>query len=275
MDIKLIAMDLDGTLLDSRKNLSPENLYALERAAGRGVHIVPCTGRFYTAIPEMIRNLPFVRYAITINGAVVYDAKEDRVISQTAMPLERGLQILDWCAGLGVAYDCYIGSKGYMFKGHMDHIEDYLNSSVYCDLIRKMRIPVDDLRSFVKNLGLPVQKIQIFTKNREILKNGRDYISGHFPDLIATSSLNNNLEINAANANKGTALKALAAHLGIKIGQTMAFGDGGNDLPMIQAAGVGVAMANGLPELKKEASITTLSCDGSGVAYAINRLLFS
>ena len=273
MDIKLIAMDLDGTLLDSQKNISPENMYALERAAQKGIYIVPCTGRFFAAIPDNIRSLPFVRYAITINGAVVYDAVEDKVISETAMPLERGLELLDWCAGLGVAYDCYIGSRGYMHKDHIDHIEDYLNSKVYCDIIRNMRIPVDDLKAYVKEQGLAVQKVQMFSKDREFLFNTREYVNKNWPDLLATSSLNNNLEINAKDANKGTALKALAKHLGLEIKQTMAIGDGGNDLPMILAAGTSAAMMNGLPELKNAASFTTLSCNGSGVAYAINRVV--
>ena len=273
MDIRLIAIDLDGTLLDSSKNISPENMYALERAAQKGIQIVPCTGRFYTAIPENVRELPFVRYAITINGAVVYDAKEDKVISETAMPLERGLEMLDWCAGLGVAYDCYIGSRGYMLKDHIDHIEDHLGSPVYCQIIRSMRIPVEDLKAFVKAQGLPVQKVQIFSKDRDLLFNSREYINSSCPDLLATSSLNNNLEINAAQANKGTALRALAKHLGLSMKQTMAIGDGGNDLPMILAAGTSAAMANGLAELKKAASFTTLSQNGSGVAYAINRVV--
>ena len=274
MDIKLIAFDLDYTILDSGKNLSPENRYALEKAAEKGIWIVPCTGRFYEAIPDVIRELPFVRYAITINGAVVCDAAEKKTISETAMPLERGLELLEWCSALGVAYDCYIESRGYMCASHIDHIEDYLESEVYCGIVRSMRIPVPDLISYTAERGLPVQKVQMFTKDLSILRDSREYINSKYPDLIATSSLTNNLEINAAGANKGTALRTLAEHLGISARQIMAIGDGGNDLQMIETAGIGVAMANALPEIKKAADLTTLSCDGSGVAYAINRVIF-
>ena len=136
-----------------------------------------------------------------------------------------------------------------------------------------MRQPVDDLRAFVKAQGKPIQKIQMFTKDRQILKNSFRYIEEKCPDLIATSSLTNNMEINIASANKGNALRGLAEHLGIPMKQTMAFGDGGNDVPMIKAAGVGIAMANAIPAVKAEAALKTLSCDGSGVAYAINRLV--
>ena len=274
MDIKLIAFDLDYTILDSGKNLSPENRYALEKAAEKGIWIVPCTGRFYEAIPDVIRGLPFVRYAITINGAVVYDASEKKIISETAMPLEIGLELLEWCSSLGVAYDCYIESRGYMCASHIDHIEDYLESEVYCGIVRSMRIPVPDLISYTAERGRPVQKVQMFTKDRDILRDSREYIKNNYPALIATSSLKNNLEINAAGANKGTALLTLAKHLGTDRRHTLAIGDGGNDLSMMQTAGVSVAMANAIPQVKAAADLTTLSCDGSGFAYAINRIVF-
>ena len=76
-DIRIVALDLDGTLLDSEKRLSEVNRVALEAAARRGIAIVPTTGRFFGAMPEPVRNLPFVRYAITINGAQVYDRLTD------------------------------------------------------------------------------------------------------------------------------------------------------------------------------------------------------
>ena len=274
MDIRLIAMDLDGTLLDREKNLTPENRWALERAASLGIHIVPATGRFFEAMPECIKGLPFVRYAITINGACVVDHMEDKSIYEADISLERGLQLLDHCASLGIAYDCYAGRKGYMEKYYIDHIEDYLDSPVYCRTVREMRIPVQDLRAFIRQNGQSIQKIQMFTTDRELLQKECAYIIENCPDMIATSSLKNNLEINIRSATKGRALNALADHLGLEMNQVMAFGDGGNDFDMIEAAGIGIAMANGVKELKKNADLVTLTCDGSGVAYAINKLLF-
>ena len=267
-------MDLDGTLLDSNKNLSPENKWALERAASMGIHIVPATGRFYEAIPACLRELPFVRYAITINGSSVIDLDRKCSVYNAEMPLETGLELLEHCRSIGVAYDCYIGSRGYMSRYHVDHIEDYLPSQIYCDTVRAMRIPVEDLHTFVRESGMPVQKVQMFTKDRDLLISEYGYFTEAYPELVATSSLKNNLELNSKKATKGQALKALAEYLGIDLSQVMAIGDGGNDMDMIQTAGVGVAMANGTKLLKNAADLVTLSCDGSGVAYAINKLLF-
>ncbi len=273
MDIRLIALDLDGTLLDSQKNLSEENRWALTKAAEKGAFIVPATGRFYDAMPDCIRSLPFLRYAITINGARVVDIKTGDTIYSAEMPLAKGLEVLEYYSSIDVAFDAYIGDKGYMSRYHIDHIEEYLDTPVYCETVRKMRIPVDSLIPYVKSRGLNIQKAQMFTNDREKLYAAYDYIHKHFPGLVATSSLKNNLEVNTAEATKGKALAALSKHLGIDRRQVMAFGDGGNDFDMIEFAGTGIAMAGGVASLKKIAAFTTLSCDGSGVAYAIKKLI--
>ena len=275
MDIRLIALDLDGTLLDSKtKLISDENLYALTKAAEKGAFIVPATGRFFEAMPECVRKLPFLRYAITINGAKVIDVKTQDVIYTAEMPLARGLQVLEYYKSIDVAYDAYIDDNGYMGKDHIDRIEEYLDTPVYCETVRRMRIPVEDLIPFVKSRGHGIQKTQMFTTDRAKLVKARDQLSEMFPDLIATSSLKNNLEVNAKEATKGQALAALAKHLGIERRHIMAFGDGGNDFDMIAFAGTGIVMAGGVGSLKKHAAFTTLSCDGNGVAYAINKLMF-
>ncbi len=274
MDIKLIAFDLDGTILDSNKDLPPENKWALEKAASAGIQVVPATGRFYNGMPQCIKELPFINYAITINGAEVLNVKTGDIIYKAEIPLKKGLEVLEYLKGLGVAYDAYIGSQGYMGKYHMDNIENYLRSEVYCRTVRSMRKPVKDLIPFVKEKGLPLQKTQMFTLNMETLLGAIEHVNTVWPDLIATSSLTTNLEINNKLATKGQALKALADHLSLDIKQTMAFGDGGNDFDMIETAGIGVAMGNAVDRIKKGADLITLTNDGCGAAYAINKLLF-
>ena len=80
MSVKIILLDLDGTLLTSDKQISPANRAALEEAAARGIHIVPSTGRFYDGMPAVVQELPFVRYVVTVNGAQVYDAEEKKIL---------------------------------------------------------------------------------------------------------------------------------------------------------------------------------------------------
>lgn len=273
MDIRIIALDLDGTLLTTDKRLTEENRRALERAAENGIEIVPSTGRFYKGIPDVIRDLDFIHYAITINGAEVLDLRKGTVIYGSDIPMETALFLNDRFDSLGVAHDVYVRSVGYMERRFLDNIEDYLPDPIYCKTLRDTRVPLDDVRAFMLKTGSNVQKVQIFSKSLDVLLKTGEYVKQNFPELIATSSLKNNLEINNAEANKGVALQRLTEYLGLKAENTMAFGDGGNDLPMLRAAGVSVAMGNSLQILKDEADHTTLTHDQSGVAYIINKLL--
>ena len=274
MNIKLIAFDLDGTLLGTEKDLPALNHEYMQKAADHGIFLVPSTGRFYTAIPKCVRSLPFIRYAITINGAEVIDSFEKKSIYRCEIPLERALELIDWCRTLDVAYDCYIDSLGYMESYYIDHIENYLDTPIYCSTVRAMRIPVDDLQEFVISRGRNVQKIQMFTNDRALLKDSYKHIYEMYPDIIPTSSLNNNLEMNAKDANKGSALRSLAAALGIDPSEVMAVGDGGNDLPMFEVSGVRVAMANSIQDILDAATFVTLDNDKGGVGYAIKKLVF-
>ena len=113
MAIKLILLDLDGTLLTSQKTISPANYAALERCVEHGIYIVPSTGRFYGGMPQVVRDLPFVRYVVAVNGAQVYDVKEDKVLCREEIPLEAALRVFDALDDLPVIYDCYMGDVGY------------------------------------------------------------------------------------------------------------------------------------------------------------------
>ena len=110
--IGIVALDLDGTLLDSQKRLSAANRAALERAAAEGVQIVPTTGRFFGMMPAVVRDLPFVRYAITVNGAEVYDRVEDKVIAREEIPRLKAVEIMELLDGYDVIYDCYRNGWG-------------------------------------------------------------------------------------------------------------------------------------------------------------------
>ena len=114
MKIRLVAFDLDGTLLDDEKRLPRENLEALTEAARQGVICVPATGRIVGAIPPVVRQLPFVRYFIVTNGAAIYDAEEDRLLLRADVPLELALDCCRYMAGLPIVYDCYQNERGWM-----------------------------------------------------------------------------------------------------------------------------------------------------------------
>lgn len=114
--IRIIALDLDGTLLNSNKELTPENFAALQKAADAGIEIVPTTGRFYGGMPEVIRKMPFVHYVITINGAAVYDVRKQQDIAKAEIPMQKAVEIMEYLDTLPVIYDCYMDNWGWMTR---------------------------------------------------------------------------------------------------------------------------------------------------------------
>lgn len=276
MDIKLIAMDLDGTLLNSRKELTPRTKRALEQAAAKGVHIVPSTGRTFGGVPEEVRSLPFVRYGICVNGGSVWDSQIDDALYKAEIPYERAEQVFDYIEKYHTMYDCYIDGWGRIDRKFYDRLDYYLqNDSQVIKLVKATRSPVDDLRCYVRELHHDVQKIIMFFRDMDQKAQAMREIAADMPDIAVTTALWNNVELNRKDANKGNALKFLCEHLGFGPENAMACGDGGNDNAMIAAAGLGVVMANGSEELKGLADYITASNDEDGVAAAIEKFVLN
>lgn len=272
--IGMIALDLDGTLLNSNKELSAGNLAALQRAANAGIEIVPTTGRFYGGMPEVIRNLPFVRYAITVNGAEVADLKTGEVIYKAEIPWQQAVEIMTLLDDFPVIYDCYMDNAAWMTAEQKKHIDRIVASPHYRTMLHELRQPVPELKEYLTNLKHDVQKVQLFTDQPELWTRMMKELPERFENLCVSSSVSDNVEINQVHANKGEALHALADHLGLPYEATIAFGDGLNDLSMLRDAGIGVAMENACDEAKEIADGITLSCDEDGVAYGINKYCF-
>ena len=277
--IGIVALDLDGTLLDSQKRLSAANRAALESAAADGVQIVPTTGRFFGMMPAVVRDLPFVRYAITVNGAEVYDRVEDKVIAREEIPRLKAVEIMELLDGYDVVYDCYRNGWGWMTAALQAKADVYATDEHYLRAIRDFRHAVPEIKAHLRETADEgdVQKVMLFARReggeaKGVLAEITREVNARFPDIRVTASTWNNLELNIDSAHKGRALERLARHLGLTLANCMAFGDGMNDLTMVEAAGVGVAMANAVDAVKRVAKVVTVSNDEDGVAAEISRI---
>ncbi len=270
-DIRLIALDLDGTLLDPDKRLSERDQQALARAAAKGIWIVPTTGRFFAGMPEKVLALPFLRYAITVNGASVYDTREKKVLRRAEFAPAEAVEIMDCFEARGVPYDCYIGEWGYMSAPLYERADEFAPDEYYRRTFHHLRTPVPEIRAYALERGEGVQKVQGYFDDPALRAELLEELPRRFPNASVTSAAERNIEINSREANKGAAMLALAKHLGLDASQTMAVGDGSNDLSMVRAAGLGIAMENACAALLAEADAVTGPCTASGVAMAIEK----
>lgn len=271
----IIALDLDGTLLNSKKELSEGNLAALKKAADAGWEIVPTTGRFYGGMPDFIRGLPFVHYAITINGAYVEDLLEGNEIYTAEMPYKQAIDIMKYLDKLPVIYDCYMDNDAFMTEALKAKVDEIVENPRIRKMFYDLRKPVPELKEFLENRGQDVQKIQFFTKDADLRLHLLEELPKVFENIAVSSSSPQNIEINQAKATKGLALIALAEYLGLDRSKTIAMGDGLNDISMLEEAGIGIAMANGCDEALDAADWVTSHCDEDGVAKAIEKYCFN
>ena len=263
----LIALDLDGSLCTTDKRITPYTAAVLARAAGSGVLPVPATGRFFKGMPAELREAGWLRCAITINGASVLDG--DTVLCRAEMGWQRAVEAMEYLDTQDLIYDCYQDSWGWITRSFQEKAAEFVPDQYYLKMLRVLRSPVDELKAHLRRVRRDVQKIIIFTRTDELQNELLKSLPIRFPDLVVTSSARHNIELNAPAANKGDALRGLAAALGIPMERTMAVGDGLNDMAMLRAAGIRVAMGNAHPDLKAIAGYITDDCDHDGAAKAI------
>ena len=254
MAVSLIALDLDGTTLTEHKYLSQGNRRALEEAARRGIILVPASGRMKDFLPEEITSLPGVRYVITANGAGVYDLKENKNIWQCLIPNEKAREVQDLLAQYDLFVEYYDRGRSITRKGDPERATD----------LAKARQRLAGRVDYWQKINLPY--LSTPQLRREVWQR-IEALGG----LHLTSSIPDNIEVNVQGADKGHALEALAQRLGIPQQEVMALGDNGNDVTMLQYAGVSVAMGDGSPEAKAAAKYVTVSHTEDGLARALER----
>lgn len=267
--VKLIALDMDGTVFTDQKTVTPRTLAAIRAALDRGIVVVPASGRTLGTLPPQILSIPGIRYVITCNGARVTDQRSGQVVSRRLIPLETALELTDALSSRRCVVEASIDDQLYLSRRDAE-LELACVSPALRPFMAALRTEIDDLRSFLAGQTLDAEKMLAFMPDDEAAAQVRRLLEGR-SDLDVSFSVKNNLEINAAGASKGSALAALAEHLRIPREAVMACGDSGNDVSMLEYAGFSVAMGNAVPELKALADAVTLTNNEDGVAAAIER----
>ena len=272
-DIKLVGLDMDGTVLGKDRVLTQNTIDVMEKVSAKGVHLVVDSGRRFPVVPKELRELPFVRYFVLCNGAEIYDKLEDKVLYSSEIPLERALHIYDSLTSHPEVYlDCYQSDGSWARAEDHARIDEFVEDQSHRDVLRNTRTPVEGLRQFLVDRNKPVQKFQTIYKNMAIRDKEMERITAMYPDMTVTSAYTYNLEVNVPDATKGIGLIKLGEILGIPREQIIAFGDGENDISMLQSAGIGYAMENAPDSVKKFADRIAPPNTEDGVAQILTEL---
>ena len=270
-DIKVIAMDLDGTALNHQKQLTERTRAAIQNAAKSGIQIVVATGRTFSSLAPEVLAMPEITCAITSNGAVVNRIPDGAVLLHNYPKPETVSEIAGMIQGEKIDTEVCTGGQAYIGQSYYDRVlEGKTNRDV--QYVKTTRHPVPDIYQFLLEHREAIENINLNFKTLEEKQQWQQRFQ-KLPGVTPTSSFLFNVELGGATTSKAHALQALLDEWQMTSQQVMAFGDSENDLGMIQLAGIGVAMANGMEEVKQAADLLAESNEEDGVAKIIEQLI--
>ena len=289
---KLVAIDLDGTLLDSYGQISEKNKTTIQNAISKGTKIVLTSGRGTMSVKNFASEIGADEYMICGNGAIVYDLKQEQIVYEKFLSQKKVLQLIKICEENSIYYSIYTErgiiaktlNYNVLFYNHENASKPdnkktniYLTEDVYQYILNRKendytKITVCDdnniiFNSIIRKLrtinGIDVLDVGHMT--RKLLKFGTEVYSIEY---FYT-------EITNENTDKWNAIKFLINKLGISKDEVMAIGDNVNDQTMLENAGMGVAMANSAPYIQKMGKVVTDTNNNDGVAKAIEKYILS
>lgn len=271
-DYKIVFCDIDGTLVDSRRQPIPENLEAVREIVSKGIIFVLCSGRIFGGQKYLHRDIGITGPIVCFSGGQVFF--DDKVIINHTISTESARKIHKIADEWGMESYVYIADKWYVDK-HTDWY-DYEFRVVH---VKGNIEPIDVLLDKVGRGDLPhVNKILVMDHDYEKVKRFEKLVNTEFSDeLDAFRSENQFVEVMPKGINKGVALKEVCAHFNIPVEQSVAVGDYYNDRSMLLAAGLGIAMGNAPEDLRNEVlehgGYVTDTNDNAGLAKALRKFI--
>ena len=277
--IQLLALDLDGTLFDTKGEITKPSVEAICKAQKQGVQVVLASGRDYEGMPwEQLRDIP-IDYVITGNGSAVYATKGKERLYEECMDQQKLLPILEFILEKEVYMTIFLDGVHYTPMQCKPYVE-HMNLPEYVkQWLRDYQNGLEEFMTHVREDDMRIQKVTLNFQstsegdylNREIVK---EYLEEK-PEIHVVEGGFGNLEFTRTGINKASGLTFLANHLQIPMEQVMAIGDSENDIEMIETAGLGIAMGNALECVKKVAVSITDTNANEGVAKAIEKYLLN
>ena len=267
MNYKLLALDLDDTLLNDQYKISERNIKALKEAALQGIEITIATGRMFRSALPYARELGITLPLITYHGALIKETTaENKVLRQWSVPYTLALEILRFGEAEGFHFNIYLDDNLY--------VKEENEYSRYYQSIASIPLEtVGDLGDFLERVRKEPTKLTVINREGRLEELQKALQVKYASDLSVVQSRPFFLEITHREATKGRALKFLVEKKNLSSSQVIAIGDSYNDIDMLQYAGVGVAMGNAPPDVQKAADFVAAANTEDGVALFLENYI--
>lgn len=266
---KVIAFDMDGTLLNSRKQISEHTLEAINRAFDAGKEVILSTGRCVAELREYFKRIPRLRYVVCSSGAILYDVKEEKILYSNSISIELAEKILAESKKEDLMVHL-LAIESIVQKKDIPQMERF-GMGAYRPMYEKVTTQVDDIYEYYKEHPFEVPKLNLYHATTEGREKTRKRLAGL--DLVLADAEKTALECSATGVTKGTGLLRLCEHLGVEPEETIAVGDADNDLNILETAGLAIAVGNANEHVKAVAAVVVNDCDHDGCAKAIDKYL--
>ena len=266
---KVLALDMDGTLLNSQKKVSSRTAETLAKLAAAGVPIAFCTGRNVAELTPYLGDLPFIRYGVLVSGALVRDLMAGEIVACWAHQTSTALEVVE--AGLLENAMVHVLAVSESFVTHRDlaRLED-VHMAMYRPLYENHARHVESIADVVQANEGEVLKVNLYHLSPESRARSRARLQDHAMTLSDAETTS--LECSPLGVSKARGLAALCERVGCSLDEVVMVGDAENDLEALRVVGMPVAMGNAVPEVARAAKLQVADCDHDGVAEAAERL---
>lgn len=288
---KLIAIDLDGTMLNKYGIITQNTKDVIKKVQEKGIEVIIASGRTINSVKNFSKEINSENYFISGNGAITYDIKNDKILYENVLSKNKAQQVIKICEENSIYYSVYT-ENGIITKNLNYNTLYYYKENLNKEEKEKTHINiVQDVYNYIEEKDEKILKIMICDNNQLVFKSILKKIKEITDiEILDVSHMSRKLikqgteeialeyfytEITSKNVDKWNALEMLIEMLNITKEEVITIGDNANDVKMIQNAGLGVAMGESAPYIKEQANIVTESNDNDGVAKILQQYLLN
>lgn len=272
MSVKFIATDLDGTLMaPDHLTVTARTVCALEQAHKRGVKLAVATGRPVSLTDYVIKQIPFADYIVCANGACVFDRAVNEIIYSNLIDNSIAKSIISYFLEKNIFFDVYVDGRSRYQESTIRYLSDTIFPEGFVEEVKNSMTGYENLLEYLGNAG--IEKITLYSLTDDESAEYTDYLRDL--GLEVSVSFEHGLEAAASGVNKAAAVQSICEKLKITAAEVMAFGDEGNDVPLMKFAGYSFAMGNASDFCKANAKYIAKSNAEDGVADAVEKFVLN